>query len=104
MAPVQGVAPALPPGTLAPRAGAAAAPAHPALAPESVGESCKECPSPEEGVTLRNWNTTQQGNGLGNFYCPQNYQLFGGPLFLLHQLHFLPPQNGVSQQAAGKGH
>lgn len=104
LAPVQGVAPALPPGTFAPRAGAAAATAQPALAPKSVGESCKECPAPGEGVTLRNWNTTWQGNGLGNFYCPQSCQLFGVPLFLLHQLHFFPSQNGVSQQAVGKGH
>lgn len=98
MAPVQGMAPALPPeqGLLQ----------HQLILPWllSLWGSCKECPAPEEGVTLRNWNMTQQGNGLGNFYCPQNYQLFGGPLFLLHQLHFLPPQNGVFQQAVGEGH
>lgn len=89
MAPMQGVPPALPPGTLAPRARTAAAPA--------------QCPAPGEGVTLRNWKTRLQGNGLGNFYYPQDSQIFGVLLFLLHEVHF-HSQNDVSLQRAGKGH
>lgn len=77
MVPMRGVAPALPRGTLLPRAGTAATPTHSTLAARSVGKSCRECPAPGEGVTLRNWNRRQHGNGLGNFYCPQDCQLFG---------------------------
>lgn len=50
MAPMQGVPPALPPGTLAPRAGAAAAPAHPALVPRSVREIVRSVQPQRKGL------------------------------------------------------
>lgn len=103
-APVQGVAPALPPGTLAPRAGAATAPAHPTLAPESVGESCKGVSSLRGRGYSEKLEHEAAGKWTGEFLLPTELPAFWGPTISPASIAFLPSQNGVSQQAAGKGH